>query len=41
MSVVDRVVVMHEGQKIADGCPREIVTDEKVVSAYLGEKYLI
>ena len=34
--VVDRVVVMEQGHIIADGPLDEIVTDEKVLKAYLG-----
>jgi branched-chain amino acid transport system ATP-binding protein len=38
MSAADRIVVLHHGEKISEGKPSEIATDEKVVSAYLGRK---
>jgi len=36
MSIADRVVVLEEGRKLADGTPAEIGSDQKVVDAYLG-----
>jgi len=38
MNVSDRVVVLHHGEKIAEGRPEEIVKNEMVISSYLGEK---
>lgn len=35
-AVVDRLVAMDLGRPIADGTPEEVVTDERVVSSYLG-----
>ncbi|WP_440008425.1 ABC transporter ATP-binding protein [Halomicrococcus sp. SG-WS-1] len=38
LSISDRILVLHRGELIADGTPREIMEDEQVTSAYLGEK---
>ncbi|MEP7101836.1 MAG: branched-chain amino acid ABC transporter ATP-binding protein/permease [Burkholderiales bacterium] len=37
MSLVDRVVVLHHGVKIADGAPQEVTALPEVVQAYLGQ----
>ncbi|MBN2034758.1 MAG: ABC transporter ATP-binding protein [Deltaproteobacteria bacterium] len=38
MRLCDRIMVLHHGQKIAEGTPREIADSEKVIKVYLGEK---
>jgi len=38
MNVCERIMVLHHGQKIAEGTPQEIATSEKVIKIYLGEK---
>jgi branched-chain amino acid transport system ATP-binding protein len=40
MKTADRIAVLHEGKKIAEGTPSEIAGSPQVVEAYLGEKYI-
>jgi branched-chain amino acid transport system ATP-binding protein len=38
MSLADRIVVLHHGEVIAQGEPRQVVQDKAVIDAYLGEE---
>jgi branched-chain amino acid transport system ATP-binding protein len=37
MSICDRIMVLHHGEKIAEGTPGEITTNQTVIDVYLGK----
>jgi len=39
MGLCDRVTVLHHGEKICEGTPEQVCTDENVVNVYLGKKF--
>ena len=41
MRLAQRIVMLHHGERIAEGTPREIASDRRVIDAYLGEEFVL
>lgn len=39
MGLSNKVMILHQGEKLAEGTPNEIAKNQKVIEVYLGEKY--
>ena len=40
MPLADRVIVLVEGEKLVEASPQEVSRDERVIAAYLGERFV-
>ncbi len=41
MGLCDHVTVLHHGEKICEGAPKEVVNNENVVKVYLGKRFTL
>jgi branched-chain amino acid transport system ATP-binding protein len=41
MGLCDRVIVLHHGEKICEGTPKQVCNDENVVKVYLGKRFTL
>jgi branched-chain amino acid transport system ATP-binding protein len=39
LSIADMVIVLQNGELLAEGTPQEIQTNPRVIAAYLGDEY--
>jgi branched-chain amino acid transport system ATP-binding protein len=39
LAVSDKVLVLHQGQVLTTGQPRDVLSDPRVIEAYLGQRY--
>jgi len=40
MNLSQKIIVLHHGEKIAEGSPKQISSNQQVIDAYLGERFL-
>jgi branched-chain amino acid transport system ATP-binding protein len=41
MQISDQIIVIHHGENIASGQPKEVAKNQQVIEAYLGEEYVL